>query len=1137
MAFWLLGAGAYAQGSVLATGNWYQIGVVRSGIHRLDAAFLQKLGLPVNNLNPRNIRLYGNGGGMLPQLNRTPRPQDLTENAIYVAGEQDGRFDNGDYVLFYAQGPHTIQYNADTKRLGHQTHLYSDTAYYFLTLSDAPGARVTDQPSLAADRPIRTFDDYVFHEQEERNLLQSGREWFGETFDFNPELTLNFNLPDLVPEAAVYVRSSVMAAAPLTTQFQIQLNGQALGSQTITPISGARYDYKGFRKDDLFTGTVPASGGASLHVKLTYDRQANNASRGYLDFIGLQTQRQLKLSGSQTTFRSIESTQGVDARFEVDGAQANSRIWDVTDPMQPKNQAFTLQGDVASFGAETTTLREFVIFADTREALLDVPVSGWKIANQNLHGMATPQLLIVTHPLFQPQAERLAQFRRSHDGLSVEIVTTTEIFNEFSSGKADVSAIRDFARFLYDQSPEIFRYLLLLGDASYDYKNRVTNQTAFVPVYESRESLHPIFSYSSDDYFGFMEPDEGDWTESNLGDHTMEIGVGRIPARSADEAKWVVDKLIHYATGGQALGKWRNRISFVADDGDANTHQLDADRLAQGVTGQYPQMNVDKIYVDAFPQVITASGQLAPRVQETINWTVNQGSLIVNYTGHGGESGWAEEKILTIGNILSWKNYDNLPLFVTATCEFGRYDDPARTSGAEMILLKKNNGGIGLVTTTRPVFSNTNYYLNQAFYQAVFEPTATGMPRLGDIVRQTKNNSLSGSVNRNFSLLGDPSMRLAYPQHEAVLTHLNGKSLEDDLNEGIDTLKALSLITLSGEIRQRNTKNRLESFNGEVFVTIHDKPTQMSTLGTENDGRPSDKMNFELRKNLIFEGKASVSQGMFSLSFVVPKDIDYRFGKGKISFYAQSKQNSEDAGGAFTEAVVGGSGSGVSTDQTPPVVRLFMNDTTFMNGGTVQRDANLLALLSDENGINLSVGGIGHEITAVLNDGEEFIVLNDHYSASLNTYQTGRVFYPFKNLPLGKNTLRLKAWDTYNNSTEATLDFIVTENASLEIKSVWNYPNPLQTGQHASTTFSFEHNRVGEDLATTIEIFDRLGRKLKTLSAQLDRSESPCIAGTWDGTTEGGDIPAPGIYIYRLTTRSLQDGISTSKSNKILLLK
>ncbi|MES2734326.1 MAG: type IX secretion system sortase PorU [Bacteroidota bacterium] len=1132
-----MGSSAFAQSSVLARGNWYKIGVVQSGMHRIDADFLQRLGISINTINPVNLRLYGNGGGMLPQANSAARPTDLTENAIFVSGEGDGQFDNQDYLLFYAQGPHLVNYDTSAQGFRHQTNLYSDTAYYFLNLADTPGKRVSDQASVASVHNITTFDDYVFHEKELKNLLQSGREWVGESFDFSTDVAVDFDLPGVIAGETTYLTSSVLGMAAGNTRFQLRLNGESVGTQSVPAISGGRYDFVGRMKETTFSTKNIAGNSSPLRVTVEYDKQGVNAARGYLNFIGLQTKRALQLYGTQTVFRSIESTQAADATFLIAGTQSSCKIWDITDPLQPQNQLYTLNGDVASFGDSSLALKEFIVFKDNGSTRFDVPVSGWKVANQDLHGLAMPQLLVITHPAFRKQAQRLADFRHSHDGLSVALVTTEEVFNEFSSGKQDVTAIRDLAKYLYDKDSTILQYVLLFGDATYDYKSRTSSQAAFVPIYEARESLHPIFSYSSDDYFGFLEKGEGEWIETNAGDHTLDIGVGRLPVKTVEESQTIVDKLIRYANGQQIWGKWRNRISFVADDGDDNTHQLAADDLAQQLVNKYPGLNVDKIYVDAFAQEITPSGQLAPQVQQAINKTVNDGSLIVNYTGHGGELGWAEEKILGLADIFSWKNEDNLPLFVTATCEFGRYDDPARSSGAELILMAKKNGGIGLVTTTRPVFSNTNFYLNKAFYQAIFEPVAGQMPRLGDVLRKTKNNSLSGSVNRNFSLLGDPSMRIAYPQHDIVLTQLNGKSIEPSSSALPDTLKALGLVTLTGEIRQSGSASRLESFDGTLSATVFDKSSPLTTLGTENDGRPNAKITFALRKNLIFEGKAKVTHGQFTLSFVVPKDIDYRFGQGKISLYARNSQATEDAAGAFVGAIVGGSQPNPATDNQPPMVQLFMNDTTFVSGGEVQREANLLAFISDDSGINIAENGIGHEVTAILNNGDEPIILNRFYSALTDTYKKGVVLYPLKDLPIGKNTLRLKAWDVYNNSSEASLDFIVAENASLALQYVLNYPNPFDTRTNPLTIFEFEHNRAGEDLEITVEIFDVTGQQMKKLIVALDRAESLTQAAAWDGRSDSGMPLVTGIYVYRITARSLKDGSQTSKSNRLILLK
>jgi hypothetical protein len=775
----------------------------------------------------------------------------------------------------------------------------------------------------------------------------------------------------------------------------------------------------------------------------------------------------------------------------------------------------------ASFTATAGILKEYIAFTGRT---FDPPLTIQRIPNQDLHSLPVPQLLIITPAVFLEQARRLAAFRESHDGLQVAVVTPAQIYNEFSSGKQDITAIRDFIRYLYTQSTKL-QYVLLLGDASYDYKNRVNGNTNFVPIYESRESLHPIFSYSSDDYYGFMDEDEGEWPENTQGDHTMDVAVGRLPVKSGQEAEAVVQKLIRYASNPETTGKWRNKICFVADDGDNNTHQLDADRLAQQISRSYPQYNINKVYLDAFPQNSNANRQTAPEVNKTISQAVEKGHLIVNYTGHGGEAGWAEEQILTVPQINSWKN-TCMPLLVTATCEFGRYDDPLKISGAEHALLNAQGGAIGLLTTTRPVFSNTNYALNNAFYSTVFEQKEGTWQRLGDIVRYTKNNSLSGSVNRNFALLGDPSMRLAYPQEQTVLTAVNGKDLATQLP---DTLKALSLVTVEGQIQRAGSNLLQTDFNGVLQITVFDKANTVTTLGTERSSR----MNFQLQQNILYEGKARVKEGLFRFSFVVPKDIDYRFDLGKISLYAKQEESLRDASGASL-LIVGGSIPQAPADLTPPVIRLFMNDTTFISGGITGSNTSLLASIFDESGINITRTGVGHAITATLwNEKDTTFILNDYYTAQTDTYQHGHIQYPFQNLKPGTYQLHLKAWDTHNNSGESSINFIVATSEKLVLHGLFNYPNPMSN----STAFAFDHNRAGEELDIQIEIVNSVGQLVKILHTRLVNSPEHIEELKWDGMNEKGNKLDKGVYIYRVIVRSMADHSSAHQVNKLVIIQ
>lgn len=1109
--------------SVLKEGNTYKIAVTESGIHKIDADLLNQIGININTINPKNIHIYGYGSGMLTQANNEFRYEDLPENAIFVSGEDDGSFDNQDYILFYASSPDKWSYNSTEQLFEHERNLYADTTYYFLKIDNEAGLRVQNQANqTGATFSVSQFDDYVFHESEERNVIQSGRLWLGELFDNVTEYDFNFEAEGIVSSSDFKITTSLVAWAFASTDFSIQANNQEIGSQEVLASSPGIYDRKGRRVISTYTvNTNILSSNNNFPIKITYDKKGTSGI-GYLDYIRLNYKRNLALYGNQTTFRSIESQNHSLTEFTVNNIDASSIIWDITNSLTPQNQDYDLQSNQAIFGANTQNIiKEFVVFRGSDFAQ---PIFIEDVNNQNLQELATPDLIIITATELKGEAERLASFRRTNDNLSVAVVTLDEVYNEFSSGRQDVSAIRDFVRKLYLQDENTLKYLLLFGDATYDYKNINQRNQSQVPIYESRESFHPIFSYSSDDYFGLLGEDEGFWMENTSGDADIEIGIGRLPIKSLEEAKTVVDKLIHYSSSQESLGTWRNQIAFIADDGDGNTHQRDADELAETVDNNNIEYNPLKLYMDSFEQVGTANGEIAFDLKDRIDEEVERGNLIINFTGHGAEIGWTEEKILELEQVKAWDNWDNLPLFVTATCEFGRYDNPSLNSGAEEALFNPRGGAIALITTTRPVFSSTNFLLNEAFYNAVFQEVDGEMPRLGDVIRLTKNNSATGSINRNFSLLGDPSMRLVYPKEKVVITKINGKTF-DDISKP-DTLMALRQMNLEGEIQNQNGA-LMSSFNGKVFVKVFDKENIETTFGTS-----APQMNYEVRSTLLFNGTASVENGKFSITFNVPLDINYQFGNGKISIYAQSDETVVDANGAMKNIVVGGTYPNANSDNTPPELDLFLNDTNFVNGQTVEKEALLIAKMRDDNGINISDIGIGHGISMILDDNlSESRSLNEYYIADLDSYQSGTLEYPLRDLETGKHTLSLKVWDIHNNPTEKSIEFFVAENAFLGLEDVLNYPNPFTD----YTNFAFTHNKVDQDLIINIEIFNTSGQKIKTLSNEVfARNER--LEVRWDGLDKAGNRINPGLYIYKLTVKSLEDNTSSYITKRIVFI-
>ncbi len=1103
----------HAQSSVLSKGDWYKIATTRTGIHKIDATFLKKAGIDVAKTNPQNIKIYGNGGEVLPQTNSASRPSDLIENAIEILGENDGKFDATDYLIFYTESPHKTLYNADNKQFTHQNNPYSDSVFYFLNISDTKGLRIKNQANITATKTINSFDDFSFHELDQRNIVSlggkdlggSGREWYGESFGLTSEQNFDLKTEGILPNSVIKITSAVLGASFLQTKISLKLNTDSLlGTQNLSPIYNGTYNVKGYENIQTFSSI--SNGKSSQKLNFIFDKNAQTSSVAYLNYFEIQTKRKLQFYEQQTIIRSVESLANKTSTFVVSQVNPQKKIWNISNPLLPENIPFQINNNEASFGAETgEILKTFLLFSDNN---LIEPNSIQKIANQNLHQSQTPDLLLVTVKNWQNQAERLADFRRKNDKLDILVVNVDEIFNEFSSGKPDLTAIRDFGRFLWFKNPQKFKYLLLFGDATFDYKNLIQyssiNTNLMIPTYESRESLDPVASYASDDYFGFFEENEGEWKETHAGNHSLEIGIGRLPVKTEEEAKNVVDKLIFYANNQKTVGNWREKISFVADDGDNNIHQKDADDISKLMSETNKDLLINKIYVDAFPQIATANGATAPQANRSLNKAVNEGSLIINYSGHGGTDGWTEEKILTREQIQNWRNLNNMPLFLTATCSFGRFDDPGNVSGAEMAMLSPRGAAIGLLTTTRPVYSNTNFLLNSAFYKAFSPKNNNNSLRLGDIMRQTKNNSFSGVINRNFTLLGDPSMKLAFPQDKIVLTKINNQSPEKQ------TLKALSKVQLEGEILN-STNIRQTNFNGMVLVSIFDKPSELSTLDQKKQG----KFLYKVFRNQIFEGHVEVKNGTFKMNFVVPKDINYQLGQGKINFYAVTSDSTTDAIGSYNELMIGGSETNIETDTKAPKIVLSVDENNV-----------LLANISDENGINISQAGIGHEMILTLNDTLQ--ILANQYFTSENDFTKGLMKYPFGKLPAGEHTVKLKVWDTYNNSAEVSLKFSV-ESQKFKILRVYNYPNPFEE----STRFYIEHNAENQDISFNIVVFDDLGKRV------FEKQET-CYS--CDKTINLGMNIEPkswikGIYFYRIYANFLTEKTTSTASGKMVFWK
>ena len=1109
--------------SVLATGDWYKLQISETGIYKIDYNYLTSIGINPDNINPKNIKIYGNGGGMLPQLNSASRIDDLAENAIYISGEADGKFDKGDYVLFYAQGPHSWSFSSTSLVFKHQFNSYSEFSCYFITIGADQGKRISAKPT-ASGAVAYTSSSYNYRDFHELNLqtdvsdyVKSGRDLFGEDFNYTTIRKFPFYVPNINTTFPVKLNIEVAARSGgiINSSFDINIDGNFF--KLSTPITNT-IDYNAdycLPARNIFS-YLPTS--ATQECVLKFNK-ATSSSIGWLNYIELNARADLIFIGNQLSFRDTASIKPGICEYQIVSSYNDMLVWNVTDPTNVEQQELTIATDKTSFKIDGNKLSEFYAF---RQGAGLTPKFVEKTPNQDLHSLQGYDMVIVTYPDFKEAADKLADFHRNNDTLQVYVTTPAEIYNEFSSGAQDITAIRDFMKMLYERGQNEIkkpRYLLLMGDASYDYKDILKNNTNFVPTYESYTSYSPTYSYASDDYYGFMDNSEGNYDYDGSYDK-VDIAVGRIPVQTKEQAMEMVLKILNYKSI-YSFGDWRNKLLLIADDEDSNDYFDASESLDDYFSSNLKEIDVSKVYLDAFVQVTTPGGNRYPDAQLAITKNINSGYFAVNYIGHGGEQYLAHEKIIEIPDINSWSNFDKLSLFVTATCEFTRFDDPKRTSAGELVFLNPKGGAIVMLTTTRVVYSSNNeVLLNNLYKNNLYNENNGNFSRIGDISNVAKNRTGFDINTRKFAIIGDPALVLNYPKHEVITTSIN----EDTVSLKTDTLKALSIVKITGEIRDHQGI-KVNDFNGILYPIIYDKPSDLRTLGNDPASSPD---NFTLFNNIIYKGVVSVTNGSFTFSFVVPKDISYKYGFGKISYYATN--NTTDANGEYNNIIIGGSVSYINKDTIGPEVNLFLNDSNFIRGGITNENPWLYAKVKDENGINTVGNGIGHEIIGILDDGVP-IVLNDYYRATLNNYQEGIVKYPFSNLLPGKHKLYIKVWDVMNNSSEDSTEFVIMPSQRAEIRNLFNYPNPVRN----STTFSFETNLSNQAYTATLQIFNQMGKLIKTIKTNINSEASRITSIKWDLRNDQDPSLPNGLYLYRLTLEDLKGQI-VSKSNKLILV-
>lgn len=1119
--------------SVLNTGSWHKFYVDKSGVFRLSKSFLNAIGVNTN-VDPRTIKVYGNGGAMLPLPNNEFYPLDLTENAIRFIGEEDGVFNDDDYILFYAEGPREYNEDSDTN-----INLFTDKSYYFINTEGTFGKRITslNQPTDEVTIEVNTFQDYQFSEVDENNLAKIGRRWFGERFDIENEKSYNFSFPNLIPTEPAKIR--VLGAAlseSSSTNMQVVLNGTLVGTLGFNPIDDPILVSGNTFQDDI-TITSP-----EVNIDLIYNNNGNPSALGYLDFISIEATRGLIFEGTQFRFtnKEVGLNPGV-AQYNIGNTSNVQEIWDITDKFNVQSIVNTEQSSTISFKAVAGLSKRYLTVTnlDYFQPLRDANTS---VNNQNIKGTVflndqgefqDVDYIIVARNDYISQAERLAQINRDEYNLNVKVLTLNEIYTEFSSGNQDIGAIRNMIRYVYNNASSPSRrikYVCLFGDASYDYKDRISNNTNIVPIWNSKQSFSLTSSFISDDFYGMMDENEGEMNQSDR----LDIAVGRILADTPQRAKELVDKIEGYYQE-EAYGSWRNNIIAISDDVDDSNWeailQNTTDEIANEVTGEKPFINAVKVHTDAFQQESTASGQRYPAVNKAIKDAIEVGALVVNYFGHGGEDGLAAERIFTKVDAQEIRNVCKFNLFITITCEYTKFDNPQRLTAGEFTYWNKDGGSIALITTTRQIFVTAGVGYNVVLEQYLFSYGSNEYPSMAEALRLTKNDpALAGNPQRSLVFfIGDPAMKLAFPRPEIKLTAVN----DIPIDQQIETLKALDRVKMSGEVYD-TAGNFLSNYNGVLTATVFDKEIDRQTLG--NDNGQAVILDFKTLGETMFKGQATVTNGKFDFEFVVPRDIGIPLGQGKVSFYSKQDNILDDKSGFSFDIQVGGINENAEEDNIGPVINLFMNDENFVSGGITNEQPTLLAKLQDDNGIN-TASGIGHDIVAIL-DGDETnpFILNDYYQAEVDDFQNGNLSYLFRDLESGLHTLSLKAWDVYNNSSTAEIEFLVRDkDEELVVTNVLNYPNPFID----YTEFWFNHNS-SDVLDVSVQIFTVSGKLVRTINGQtaggskVTSSLSKDIV--WDGRDDFGEKIGKGVYIYKLKVRSNRLNKQVEKIEKLVIL-
>lgn len=1120
----------WGQAKVLPAGNLIKIATTQEGIYQITGTQLQQWGVSLPIASAR-IKLNGFDLRLLEDKVVKNTPAGWTEIAIDLQDGGDGQFDLKDQFLFYAPSSVSWDYLMDQKRWSHKKIANSEAIYFFISIVDlvqsgeARNRIMTSPFSNTTTASTEKQDARWLIEKDSINILNSGRQWLGVPLGQGLEKNattssiINFSGVDSTQPIQFNVRYVASSYQPQGS-FNLSLNDKIIRSTNVAPITGLIYDPIAKVAEDNFLLDAPGAilGSSLKETRLNVAFNASSNSTGWVDFIELQARTTIDfLDQKSLAFSTLQWEKSpVEKTFSIQNVDSTFFVWDVTNPLSPVKLTTKYVGSKGEFTTLQNGVKSFFTIKQDHYAK---PIFVAYTAPSQLLNFSAVDYVIVTAPAYMNAAKKMQQFHTLKSGLKVQVVNVNQIYNEFSGGQVSAIGIRNFMKFLFDKANlagyAAPSHLLLLGMGNFNPVKLDTN--FYLPCYESFESNDILKTYTTDDFFALLH--EGDDINVPEKINQLSLAVGRIPAKNIKEADSAVAKLIQYQIG-KTKTDWQNKITWIADDGDYNLHLQDAESISSHLKNNASKWNHQKLYLDLFPAVSGPTGNTYPQVVSKINETVNQGSLLLNYTGHGNYLRLTEEAVVNLSEMMKWKNEGRLPLMVAASCDFAPFDQPQLNPIGFQSLLQNKNGIAGLVAASRLVFAFSNQQINDEFIQALLVPNVDrSYSTVGAALAKAKQNNWSKNGDRlnafKFNLMGDPAMRLSKPDEHVMLSSMNEKVFA-----GIDTIEAAKKNHLEGAIM--NGDKRANTFNGWVDFTIFDAEKERKTLANISSSISTTILQQE---SILFKGKATVSNGTFSLDFLLSNEFS---GAKPLKFQWYAYNDSADAIGFTDQIFVKSNNSSFNKDTVGPKLFSYINDSSFKNGSMIRTGSNLFIQLEDSSGIQTSGNVLGNDLVAILdNDINNPILLNNFYNSEVNSYTKGKVVYPLLDLKGGKHQLVIKAWDLVANSSRDTIHFEVPLSANAPIQNLTNAPNPVVN----YTRFSFDVKETSSTASCVFGIYDLQGqlKYTKLIDPSLFNSK---VMIDWDGMDSAGLSLIPGIYIYKV---SLMKGASLIElANKLI---